>query len=1083
MCGKANPDSLEECQFCGARLRPLVLPQTGNLQLPPDWDKPKPAATPPAEPAKSGPDSDWLHQLRGDAPSSASAQPFKETASLPGWLGATDDSSQQASPGVDDWLSRLRDHDAAGSQQAEEPISEDLLRSRLGELGEAPPSEPEGGLPGWLSSDSASAESDDWLKPFDAEPEKPKPQPGLSDFAKMAAAPLPEEEDDTDDWLKSFGAEPEKAKPQPGLSDFAKMAATPSPEEEDDSDSWLQSFGATPAPAPTEPAEPGLPDWLKADTGQPLAGEQTFKQTASLPDWLGAPPAPAGEVKDDAADWLKSLSNASEPAASSEPAAELPAWLDNLTSSSAPPSDQPPSALGRTATLDWLSSEAAPAEPASTPPPAAEPESNIPDWLSKLTSSSAPPLDQPPSALSRTATLDWLSSNQPAETPEADLPRADLPDWLKPATGGPPPAASQPPSAIAGTGALDWLGPSQPAQASGAGQPGELPEWLKSMTPPTGGQPAPSSELPEPDWIISADTQPGPQTEAPRPSLKKTSGLKADTFSLHSPTGTDPAIVGSDDWLKSLDAGEPAAPALADSGGPDWLSSLRPTDASAPAGGAPAIAFDSDEQVPAYTGAPGGDLPDWLASMRPSGLDSAPPFAADVEADKTEAIPPGDMPAWLAPSAGATATVAAPPFSAPAGEGTAGDADLAKGTLPSWLQAMRPIDLNAPSVDLAPDREETAGPLAGMRGILPAESVIAVPGKPGAVVTRFVVSDLEAQQAELFRSIISEETQESTAAKPRRKARFTYAFDRLLIAIVLLAAVLAPYLIGDLGLFRPPASLPASGEALYTEIENLPVDQPVLVAFEYEPGSIGELNPGVEAVIAHLLRRGVPVAVTSTSPAGAGVAQEVLNEAATQADLSPEDAGKKYFVLPDVVPYIPGGASGLQQFALQLPAHAIKAGYSKFNLIIVATASAESAQAWIEQVQPATKVRLAAVASAAAEPMLYPYYQSEQKQLVGLVSGLAGGLLYAAKSSGAVPVEAWSAYAYGWNTTGAILTLGALIGAVMVLLTRREAQPARPQRKAEAPAESAAPQSELKRRSPKSKRPKAGKTVKAKKKK
>lgn len=1106
MCGKANPDSLEECQFCGARLRPLVLPQTSTLQLPPDWDKPKPAATPPAEPAKSGPDSDWLHQLRGDAPSSASAQPFKETASLPDWLGANDDSSQQTGPGVDDWLSRLRDHDAAGPQQAEEPISEDLLRSRLGGLGEAPPSEPEGGLPSWLSSDSVSAESgDDWLKSFDAEPEKPKPQLGLSDFAKMAAASLPEEEDDTDDWLKSFGAEPEKPTAQPGLSDFAKMAAAPAPEEADDSDSWLQSFGAVPAPA--EPAEPGLPNWLKTDASEPPAGEQAFKQTASFPDWLGAPSAPAGEVKDDAADWLKSLSNASQPAASTEPAAELPAWLDNLTSSSTPPSDQPPSALSRTATLDWLNSDAgpapseveepAPAEPAPTPPPAAEPASpsNIPDWLSKLTSSSAPPSDQPPSALSRTATLDWLSSSQPAETPEGDLPRADLPDWLKPVVGATPPAAGQPPSAIAGTGALDWLGPSQPAQASDAGQTGELPEWLRSMTPPTGGQPAPSSELPEPDWIISADTQPGPQAEAPRPSLKKTSELKADTFSLHSPTGTDPAIVGSDDWLKSLEAGEPAAPASADSGNVDWLSSLHPTDASAPAGGAPAIAFDADDQATASAGAPGGDLPDWLASMRPSGLDSAPPFAAEEEADKTEAIPPGDMPAelpaWLGPSAGpalskvegAAATVAVPPFSASAGEGTASDADLAKGTLPSWLQAMRPIDLNAPSVDLAPDREETAGPLAGMRGILPAESVISVPGKPGAVVTRFVVSDLEAQQAELFRSIISEETQESSAVKPRRKARFTYAFDRLLIAAVLVVVVLVPYLVGDLGLFRPPASLPTPGEALYTEIESLPVDQPVLVAFEYEPGSTGELNPGAEAVIAHLLRRGVPVAVTSTSPAGAGVAQEVLNRMATQAGLAPEDAGQKYFILPDIVPYIPGGASGLQQFALELPAHAIKAGYSNFSLIIVATASAESAQAWIEQVQPVAKVRLAAIASAAAEPMLYPYYQGGQKQLVGLVSGLAGGLLYAGKSSGAVLVEAWSAYAYGLNTAGAILTLGALIGAGMLLLTPREAPPAKLQPKAGAPAESAAPQSELKRRSPKSKKPKAGKTVKAKKKK
>ncbi len=443
------------------------------------------------------------------------------------------------------------------------------------------------------------------------------------------------------------------------------------------------------------------------------------------------------------------------------------------------------------------------------------------------------------------------------------------------------------------------------------------------------------------------------------------------------------------------------------------------------------------------------------------------------------------MPDWLTPAAGAAAiTTSASPFTEPI-EGTsanANNADLARGSLPSWLQAMRPINLNAPTIDLAPDYEETAGPLAGMRSVLPAESAITVAGKPGAVVTRFVVSDAEAQQAELFRSIVSEETQEATISS-KRKPRFNYPFDRLVVALVLLIVVLAPYMLGDIvpALFAPPSSLPAAGEALYQAIEELPVDQPVLIAFEYEPAYTGELNPGVEAVMAHLLRRGVPVAVTSTSPAGWGVAQETLNRMAAQASLAPEDANKKYIYLS----YIPGGASGLQQFALKLPAEAIARGYNNFSLIIVATSTAESAQGWLEQVQPTVAgIKLAAIASAAAEPMLYPYYQSDQKQLVGLVSGLSGGWLYGVKLGKAMPPGQWNAYAYGLNVAGAILSLGAVAGVVMLLRNRRPVQPSAARTKAASTSgESAEPQSELKRRSPKSKKGKAGKPSKARKKK
>ncbi|MEK7277530.1 MAG: hypothetical protein AAB427_09290, partial [Chloroflexota bacterium] len=121
MCGKANADTNDVCRFCGARLKPLVLPQTSELQLPANWNKPA-APAPPIPPA---PDESWLSGLT--APSEDD-QPGPAPSSQP--------------PPVDDWLSRLRadDADAASSPKqtgglmigAEEPpkFNTDFLKSR-----------------------------------------------------------------------------------------------------------------------------------------------------------------------------------------------------------------------------------------------------------------------------------------------------------------------------------------------------------------------------------------------------------------------------------------------------------------------------------------------------------------------------------------------------------------------------------------------------------------------------------------------------------------------------------------------------------------------------------------------------------------------------------------------------------------------------------------------------------------------------------------------------------------------------------------------------------------------------------------
>ncbi|MEK6572745.1 MAG: hypothetical protein AABZ58_00320, partial [Chloroflexota bacterium] len=99
MCSKINPDTLDVCQFCGARLRPLFLSPTTPLERPAEPGKPATTPAPaPTTPPSSGGTDDWLGQLRGGTSSFDSSS--EEPASSP-----------DATEGVDDWLAKLRAQD------------------------------------------------------------------------------------------------------------------------------------------------------------------------------------------------------------------------------------------------------------------------------------------------------------------------------------------------------------------------------------------------------------------------------------------------------------------------------------------------------------------------------------------------------------------------------------------------------------------------------------------------------------------------------------------------------------------------------------------------------------------------------------------------------------------------------------------------------------------------------------------------------------------------------------------------------------------------------------------------------------
>jgi hypothetical protein len=179
----------------------------------------------------------------------------------------------------------------------------------------------------------------------------------------------------------------------------------------------------------------------------------------------------------------------------------------------------------------------------------------------------------------------------------------------------------------------------------------------------------------------------------------------------------------------------------------------------------------------------------------------------------------------------------------------------------------------------------------------------------------------------------------------------------------------------------------------------------VLLAFDYEPGTAGEMNAAASALVDHLMLKGSRLTLVSTLPTGPAMAEYFVQTAQRQHTYT---SGQQYTNLG----YIPGGATGLLSFA-QTPQWIFPLSYdgaypwetqplrdvsaiSDFALVVLITDDPDSARSWVEQVQPwIGDTPLITVVSAQAEPMVRPYYGSgPDAQVRGIVSGLAGGAAY-----------------------------------------------------------------------------------------
>lgn len=793
----------------------------------------------------------------------------------------------------------------------------------------------------------------------------------------------------------------------------------------------------------------GQEDWLArmragSDDEEPDADlPEEGEDAGGSPDWLGrlreVGPTDEGPPEGEVPDWVGGPAE--------ETAGEVMAGADEGDADQVEPAEIP----------DWLSRvrdrQARDAGPEMQAEPEEEAGAADEEWLARIRDSGSPIGEGLPSeggavGAPETGAPYRVPPDQagitPAEGEEGLRPAIEEPDlaweqesgpdmsWLEEAVAEGEAGEAGPPSEQAAGG---WLSELEAAAAESESQPGEGREpWLGGAEivpeqPFTGGEdeivePAPG----EADWLKELEQR----TDQP------------SSWQDQGPSGIwEAAKEGSLEWLAEYDASSgrtpPAAPEDAmpgpDEGAPEWLSELNKEEIPPP---------DVPEEVPTSQFKPPSppaeepapepeeELPHVPALVFGQPAQPPPAQGGDFDLGSIE----GELPDWLGEQKGG-------------GEAESGPAgvDLAPATLPAWLEAMRPISTFRSVVDVAEEEEEkleSAGPLAGLRGVLMAEPVMAMPRAPTIGSAKLEVTERQYAQAELLHQMVEEEELEAPAPTGRR---IRVPLLRWLVSAVMLMAVILPITTG-VPSFPLPTQASRGLDPLIALVNGLPVDRPSLIVFDFDPGYSGELDAVAGAFIDQVMARGIPVVSLSTRPSGPALAVGLLDQVAARRGVSPETG---YMHLG----YLSGGPTAVQIFAAA-PRDAVRKGFdlpkndqgedacggwdcpilsgvehlSDFGMVAVITSGTENARIWAEQAHPYLgQVPLVMVLSAGAEPLIRPYYEALQPQVNGILSGLPDAVAY--EQANVMPGEArsrWNPFGAALGVTEAMLAAGVVYG-------------------------------------------------------
>ncbi len=1022
-CGTPNRRDQEVCSFCQSPLQPIASKDRLRPGL-----APTEKSTSELEPLLP----DWLRQAREAARSTAPEAPkepppeptIPEPASspdLPDWLAGLEAISQEEEEELPDWL---RGELASPPTEAtppglsfQEPVPPAQSLDELG--GVAPiagPATGEEDLMAWLqTSEEETPESfdvtSDWLSRLEGSSALPSDETTVQPSVEEPATPPATGE--LLDWLNQITAESAPASPTVTTEETPSPDVSPFAVTEGESlDDWFSGLGRAGEP-PVSATETGvtagepafdLPDWLKSvtETSAPEGSGRVSvsPEPPSASDWMVSletrpastlpPEATSGDVS--LPDWLSQFPETATPSDSSAteslPEAGFPAWMQpESAGAGAPPfgAETPSGVEEEAAVPDWLQQAAGAGVPpfGAETPPRVEEEAAIPEWLQQAAGAGVPPFgaETPPRVEEEAAVPEWLQQTAGAgappfgaETPPGVEEEAAVPDWLQQAAGaGVPPFGAETPSGVEEEAAVpDWL-----QQAAGAGVPpfgAETPSGVEE-------------EAAVPDWLqqaagagvppFGAETPPGVEEEAAIPEwLQQAAGAGVPPFGAETPSGVEEEAAVPPDWLGAFASQEtPTTPPV--------VSTEMPH--------APAFVFSEEAQPAIEEDLFSLQMPDWLSGITPA--DEAKTLAEE------QVLAEG----------------------------------LAPAELPSWVQAMRPVETVLPGEPAMPVEEgpvEVSGPLAGLRGVLPPiEKIVSSKPRPQGLLLQ--ASEAQQADAQLLEQLLLEEAQSRPI--PGSPILASQRTLRWALAAVLLLVVLAVQLLG-LRLIPLPMGVPIENERAIRVLDALPTNASVLMVFDYQPALAGEIEAvGVPFVDRLLGLRSPNITALSTSPVGMALAQRFM----THLQRRYPSLDERFIRLG----YLPGGAMGIRAFALhprlalpsdlwQHPTLQSVKQFSDYDAVILLTDQAGIARSWIEQTSDQSQGRfLVVIASTQAAPPIQPYVLSGQVD--GLLSGLAVGAAFEASTNSGGPVGAyWDAYQGALLLSAVLILAGGIVSLV-----------------------------------------------------
>ena len=817
---------------------------------------------------------------------------------------------------------------------------------------------------------------------------------------------------------------PKQTQPASPVDFLAGLHSQADDNDEEDIPDWLANItGDAPKSKKSQP-EPSEVRWVEMGEKNDFVQDEQPAAESDTPPWLAglASNAPQTE-KDELTDWFRDASGIQKPAeAAPSSSVDSPDWLRSMaaedgqggfTSSSEPADTFGNISASADDTPDWLRAMAADNEAKNNSQPAsssndlfgASSTDDTPDWLRSMSAESSPQDSAPVS-----------SSNDLFGSATTD----DTPDWLRgmQAQSAEPAASSEPVSSGFPESSADLFG-------------GNVPDWLKG----TAEEKSTAAPLSEPDWLKS-ESENTPVDNAPDwASAGVTSGDELEMPAWLNPAESaaqpseaqDISLGDVPDWLKASAPKETIfgeTPAADPAAVPDWLNSLQsaaPESSSKPA----EIEFSSTPPAEAGIDNLFTDLPDWLSKADDM---AAPVSSSPSPITNTDAIAPGD--------------------------------------LPSWVQAMRPVDSGLPTsmpVSLSSDQTlESRGALAGLQGVLPAVPGFSPASKPKAYSIRLQANEEQQSHAALLEQILAAETA-PVPLSSLSNLNTSRALRWFLVAVFFL--ILPAILIMRTQFFAlPPSELKPAMKGALDVAQLLPEGAPVLVAFDVEPARVGEMEAVAAPMFDQMLLLHHPrFTFVSTSESGAILAERFISTGPLAGHQY--QSGIEYMNLG----YLPGGQMGIYSFAQnprQSAPYLFNSGVtespllnaylspawaaepwsgittlSQFTAFVIVTDNADSARAWIEQTSSTRgAMPIVVISSAQAAPMIRPYFDSQQ--ISGLVAGLYDGAVFEQNNlnrPGTTRIY-WDAYNIGLLLAMVLILLGGLWNLVLGLRDRAAAR-------------------------------------------